>query len=49
MSRRKNNNTGSGMSASIEQGKAAGFNEETAQEPLSADYKLNNKKTKKRQ
>ncbi|MEE6449324.1 MULTISPECIES: small acid-soluble spore protein O [Bacillaceae] len=48
MSRRKNN-SGSGMSASIEQGKAAGFNEETAQEPLSADYKLNNKKTKKRQ
>lgn len=46
----KNKNPiGAGMSASKEQGKAAGFNEETAQEPLSADYKLNNKKTKKRQ
>jgi len=48
MSKRKNN-VGSGMSASIEQGKAAGFKEEIAQEALTAEYKQNNKKTKKRQ
>jgi small acid-soluble spore protein O len=49
MSKKRNNYAGSSMAASKEQGKAAGFNEEIAQEKLSEEVKQFNKKRKTNQ
>jgi small acid-soluble spore protein O (minor) len=47
--RKKSNHVIPGMNAAKAQGKGAGFNEEMANEPLTAREKMNNKKRKKNQ
>ncbi|WP_449622689.1 small acid-soluble spore protein O [Robertmurraya sp. Marseille-Q9965] len=49
MSKRKANHIIEGMNAASSQGKGAGYNEELANEPLTAAQKQNNKKRKKNQ
>lgn len=49
MQRKKSNNVIPGMNAAKGQGQGAGFNEEMANEPLTAKEKINNKKRKKNQ
>ncbi|RTR33831.1 small acid-soluble spore protein O [Robertmurraya yapensis] len=49
MSKRKSKHVTVGMNAASAQGKGAGYNEEFANEPLSAAQKQNNKKRKKNQ
>ena len=47
--RRKANHIIPGANAASSQGKGAGYNEEFANEPLTAAQKMNNKKRKKNQ
>ncbi|MGG0719673.1 small acid-soluble spore protein O [Robertmurraya massiliosenegalensis] len=49
MAKRKANHIIEGMNAANNQGKGAGYNEELANEPLTAAQKQNNKKRKKNQ
>ncbi|OEH92487.1 small acid-soluble spore protein O [Bacillus solimangrovi] len=49
MAKRKANHIRPGMNASKAQGQGAGYNEEFANEPLTAEQKQNNKKRKKNQ
>ncbi len=49
MQRKKSNHVIPGMNSAKGQGQGAGFNEEIANEPLTAKEKLNNKKRKKNQ
>lgn len=49
LARKKSNHVIPGMNAADGQGKGAGFNEELANEPLTAEQRMNNKKRKKNQ
>lgn len=49
MAKRKANHVRPGMNAASAQGVGAGYNEELANEPLTAEQRQNNKKKKKNQ
>ncbi|MBD1379340.1 small acid-soluble spore protein O [Metabacillus arenae] len=49
MAKRKANHLVNGMNAAKAQGKGAGYNEELANEPLTAEQRQNNKKRKTKQ
>ncbi|MTH51841.1 small acid-soluble spore protein O [Bacillus mangrovi] len=49
MAKRKANHIIEGMNAAGAQGTGAGYNEETSNEPLTAEQRQNNKKRKKNQ